>query len=267
LNNDPENHQPIQNPNILRMAAPKVSIVILNWNTCDLLKQFLPQVVENCNLTGVEVVLADNGSTDDSVHWVRNNLPQIRIIALSENFGFAEGYNQALSFVDAELSVLLNSDAAPAKGWLEPLIRTMDENPATAACVPKIMSYTNRGQFEYAGAAGGFIDSLGYPFCRGRLFNISEADNGQYDKPGQVFWGSGSALMIRTQLFRETGGLDHDFFAHMEEIDWCWRVKNRGYDIRYVPSSVVYHLGGGTSVVHESQKDLSELPEQYASDP
>jgi GT2 family glycosyltransferase len=228
------------------MAAPQVSVVILNWNTCDLLKQFLPIVVEKCKQPWVEVVLTDNGSTDDSVEWVKANLPDIRIIALPENYGFAEGYNQALAQIDSEFSVLLNSDAAPAEGWLEPLLETILNNPKTAACVPKIMSFNNPNTFEYAGATGGFIDCFGYPFCRGRIFNISETDTGQYDKPGKVFWGSGSALMVRTALFRETGGLDHDFFAHMEEIDWCWRVKNQGYDIRYVPTSVIYHLGGGT---------------------
>lgn len=228
------------------MALPHVSVVILNWNTCELLKQFLPAVVENCNLPGVEIVLADNGSTDNSVEWVKQNFPAIQIIALSENFGFAEGYNKALSKIDSELSVMLNSDVAPGKGWLEPLIKTMTEHNDTAACVPKIMSFNNPEQFEYAGATGGFIDILGYTFCRGRIFNLSEADTGQYDTPGTIFWGSGSALMIRTALFRETGGLDNDFFAHMEEIDWCWRVKNRGYNIRYVPDSVIYHLGGGT---------------------
>lgn len=228
------------------MAITHVSVVILNWNTCDLLKRFLPVVIENTMMPGVEVVLADNGSTDDSVVWVRNNFPSMRIISLSENFGFAEGYNQALAMVDSEFSVLLNSDVAPDKGWIEPLIQTMHDYPNTAACVSKIMSLTNPQKFEYAGATGGFIDRFGYTFCRGRIFNISETDDGQYDIPGNIFWGSGSALTIRTALFRETGGLDHDFFAHMEEIDWCWRIKNRGYDIRYVPSSVIFHLGGGT---------------------
>ncbi len=228
------------------MALPHVSVVILNWNTCELLKQFIPSVVENCNISGVEIVLADNGSTDDSVMWVRQYHPQIRIIELHQNYGFAEGYNKALAEIESEFSVMLNSDVAPGKNWLEPLIQAMRNFPNTAACVPKIMSFTNPDQFEYAGAAGGFIDSFGYTFCRGRVFNISETDKGQYNCSGKIFWGSGSALMIRTALFRDTGGLDHDFFAHMEEIDWCWRVKNRGYDIRYVPSSVIYHLGGGT---------------------
>lgn len=228
------------------MAKPHVSVVILNWNTCDLLMQFIPLVVENCKKPGVEVVLADNGSTDNSVTWVKENYPDIRIIELGENLGFAEGYNRALSMIDSEFSVLLNSDAAPANDWLEPLIQTMRSYPDTAACVPKILSFNEPNRFEYAGATGGFIDRFGYTFCRGRIFNISEFDNGQYNQPGQVFWGSGSALMVRTALYRETGGLDHDFFAHMEEIDWCWRVKNRGFSIRYVPDSAVYHLGGGT---------------------
>lgn len=228
------------------MSTPRISVVILNWNTCNLLQQFLPSVIENSNIPNVEIVLADNGSTDDSVAWVKEHFPSIRLIELPENFGFAEGYNRALSLIDSEFSVMLNSDVAPGKDWLLPLIQTMDAFPGTVACVPKILSYTHPEMFEYAGATGGFIDLLGYTFCRGRIFNVSEKDTGQYDQPGQLFWGSGSALMVRTRLFRETGGLDHDFFAHMEEIDWCWRVKNRGYQIRYVPSSVIYHLGGGT---------------------
>ncbi len=228
------------------MNLPKISVVILNWNTGALLKKFLPIVIENSENENVEIVLADNGSTDDSVQWVTQTFKQVRIIALPKNFGFAEGYNIALKQIDSDYSVLLNSDVAPAKNWLIPLLETMINFPETAACVPKIMSFNEPNKFEYAGACGGFIDRFGYTFCRGRIFNISETDNGQYNKPGKIFWGSGSALMIKTSLFLQTGGLDNDFFAHMEEIDWCWRVKNRGYDIRFVPDSAIYHLGGGT---------------------
>jgi len=224
----------------------KVSIVILNYNTCELIKQFLPTVIENSASHDVEIVVADNGSTDDSVKWIKTNHPEIRIIELQENLGFAGGYNKALSLIDSELSVLLNSDAAPGKNWLPPLIKAMDENYNTAACVPTIKDYNQPNLYEYAGAAGGFIDRFGYPFCRGRIFNEIEEDKGQYSQDGNIFWASGAALMVRTQLFLNSGGLDKDFFAHMEEIDWCWRIKNQGYQIIYVPKSKVYHLGGGT---------------------
>ncbi|WP_026473762.1 glycosyltransferase family 2 protein [Alkaliflexus imshenetskii] len=223
-----------------------VSVIILNWNTKELLGTFLPEVVKHSAMPGVDVVLADNGSSDGSVEWVKENFPEVKILAFGENMGFAGGYNRALSLVDTELSVLLNSDVAPGRGWLVPLIALMASTPTAAACVPKIKDYKKPSHFEYAGAAGGFIDFFGYPFCRGRIFNVAEEDQHQYDKAGPIFWGSGAALMVRTSLFIESGGLDSDFFAHMEEIDWCWRVKNQGHSIFYVPSSEVFHLGGGT---------------------
>jgi GT2 family glycosyltransferase len=224
----------------------KVSVVILNWNTCSLLQQFLPIVVKNSGMPNVRVVVADNGSTDQSVAWVRTNHPEVDVIELGQNLGFAGGYNQALSMIDSDFCLLLNSDAAPGSNWLPPLIATMEQNPKAAACVPAINDYNKPDCFEYAGAAGGFIDKYGYTFCRGRIFNKAEEDSGQYHKAGSVFWGSGAALMVRTHLFVASGGFDTDFFAHMEEIDWCWRVKNQGYQILFVPNSRVFHLGGGT---------------------
>ncbi len=224
----------------------KVSVVILNWNTCALIQKFLPTVVKNSKDPDVQVVVADNGSSDNSVAWIKTHHPEVQVIELGQNLGFAEGYNKALSMITTDLSVLLNSDAAPAPNWLPPLIDAMEQNPQAAACVPVIKDYSRPDFFEYAGAAGGFIDKYGYPFCRGRLFDKAEEDRGQYSQAGTIFWGSGAALVVRTQLFVASGGLDPDFFAHMEEIDWCWRVKNQGHQILYVPESHVLHLGGGT---------------------
>ena len=228
------------------MSTNKLAVVILNWNTRALLEEFLPQVVKYSTLPNVKIVIADNGSTDDSVDWVQSNYPQVSVIELGHNYGFAEGYNKALQQINSELAVLLNSDAAPSEGWITPLIECMDHHPKAAACVPKIKDYKQPHLFEYAGAAGGFIDRFGYPFCRGRIFDEVEEDKNQYDKEGTIFWGSGAALVVRRELFLKSGGLDSDFFAHMEEIDWCWRVQNQGYSIRYVPQSTVFHKGGGT---------------------
>lgn len=224
----------------------KVSVVILNWNTCSLLQQFLPEVVKNSTSPNVRIVVADNGSTDNSVAWVKSHYPQVEVLDLGQNMGFAGGYNTALSLIDSELSVLLNSDAAPAPNWLPPLMAAMEQYPEAAACVPSIKDFNKPDYFEYAGAAGGFIDKYGYPFCRGRMFDKAEKDSGQYQQPGTVFWGSGAALVVRTQLFVSSGGFDTDFFAHMEEIDWCWRMKNQGHQIFYIPESKIFHVGGGT---------------------
>ncbi|MFW6268272.1 MAG: glycosyltransferase family 2 protein, partial [Marinilabiliaceae bacterium] len=229
------------------MALPHTSVVILNWNTRELLQQFLPTVIKHSWSPGIDIVVADNGSTDGSVEMVREQFSdKVRILEFDRNYGFAGGYNLALKQIETKYAVLLNSDAAPAQGWLEPLVKCLDENPGIGACVPKIKAYKQPDMFEYAGAAGGFIDKLGYTFCRGRIFDFLEKDHGQYDDGCDVFWGSGAALMVRTGLFNQSGGLDEDFFAHMEEIDWCWRIKNQGYRIRYVPESTIYHLGGGT---------------------
>ncbi|MDR2928468.1 MAG: glycosyltransferase family 2 protein [Cytophagaceae bacterium] len=230
----------------MNQNQPLVSVIILNWNTLDLLAKFVPVVKQNSALPRVEIVVADNGSTDDSVQWLQQHHPDIRIIALEKNCGFVGGYNEAIAQMTSEYTVLLNSDAAPGKGWLQPLIDAISDDANIAAVVPKIKDYSNPTRFEYAGAGGGFIDRFGYPFCRGRIFDVLEEDNGQYNAGGKIFWGSGAALMVKTDLYNRTGGLDYDFFAHMEEIDWCWRVKNMGFEIIYVPQSEVFHVGGGT---------------------
>ncbi|RPH33623.1 MAG: glycosyltransferase family 2 protein [Bacteroidales bacterium] len=224
----------------------KVAVVILNWNGEKFLRKFLPSVISNFSAFDVEVIVADNGSSDGSIPFVQNGYPSTRIIRLEKNFGFATGYNLALRQVEAEYYVLLNSDIEVPQGWLNPLVQFMDLNPNAGACMPKILDYSNPAQFEYAGAAGGFIDYLGYPFCRGRILSRIEEDKGQYDTPLEVFWASGACLLVRSKVYWEAGGLDDDFFAHMEEIDLCWRVKNLGYSNWCVPSSKVYHVGGGT---------------------
>ena len=222
------------------------AVVILNWNGRALLEEFMPKVVKNTPLHLADIIVADNASSDDSTDFLRNNYPVVGIIQLDENYGFAGGYNRALAQLSHQYVVLLNSDVAPAPNWLEPLIQFMENHPQAAACVPKIKDYRSPQYFEYAGAAGGMIDWLGYPFCRGRIMNVLEQDRGQYDTTESIFWGSGAALMVRNQLYQEVGGLDEDFFAHMEEIDLCWRLKNRGYGIFQIPESTIYHLGGGT---------------------
>ena len=210
------------------------------------MKRYLPSVEEHTTMQDVKVIVADNGSSDDSLDFLKTTYPDIGIIPLDRNYGFAEGYNRALSQMEAEYFVLLNSDVEVTRDWLLPMIEMMDKNPLVAACMPKILSDERRDLFEYAGAGGGFIDKYGYPFCQGRIFDSLETDYGQYDKARDIFWASGACLMVRGVLYKITGGLDPDFFAHMEEIDLCWRLKNRGYRIMYVPGSLVYHLGGGT---------------------
>lgn len=224
----------------------KVAVVILNWNGEILLKEFLPAVLENSIFPDAEIIVADNASSDKSIEILKQDFPSVKIIQLDKNYGFTGGYNRALKQVDSEYIVLLNSDIAPGKDWLVPLVKELDENLQTAICVPKIKSYRHPKCYEYAGAAGGFIDKYGFPFCRGRIFNQIEEDLGQYNKSGSIFWASGAAMVIRTQLYFDVGGLDEDFFAHMEEIDLCWRLKNRGWDVKYVAESEVYHLGGAT---------------------
>lgn len=228
------------------MKSKKVSVVILNWNGRDMLRTFLPSVVRHSAGEETEVCVADNGSTDGSAEMVRREFPSVRLIALNENRGFADGYNVALRQVEAEYVVLLNSDVEVTEGWLHPLVSYLDAHPEAAACQPKIRAWRHREMFEYAGAAGGFIDRYGYPFCRGRVMNVVEADNGQYDTVIPVFWATGAALFIRLRDYREAGGLDGRFFAHMEEIDLCWRLRARGRQIVCVPQSVVYHVGGAT---------------------
>ena len=224
----------------------KVSVVILNWNGAGMLRKFLPGVVEHSQGEGVEICVADNASTDDSRELLRKEFPGVRLIELAENYGFAEGYNRAFQQVEAEYVVLLNSDVEVTPGWLLPLCTYMDAHPETAACQPKLRSERNKECFEYAGAAGGYLDIYGYPFCRGRIFDVVEEDKGQYDSVASVFWASGAALFIRLKDYREVGGLDGRFFAHMEEIDLCWRLGSRGRGLVCVPQSVVYHVGAAT---------------------
>ncbi len=221
------------------------AVVILNWNGKKMLERFLPSVT--LQSTGdTEVIIADNGSTDDSLAFVREHYPQLRIIELDKNYGFAGGYNRALEQVEADYYVLLNDDVEVTPNWIEPVIAQMEQHPQTAICQPKLLMYDQRDTFEYAGGAGGFIDKYGYPFCRGRMFTTLEQDRGQYDDPCPIFWASGAAMFVRSSVWKELGGLDDDFFAHMEEIDFCWRAKNAGYEVEYCPHSVVYHVGGGT---------------------
>ena len=225
----------------------KLSVIILNWNGERLLREFLPSVVRNTSGDEVEVIVADNGSTDDSLRVLREEFPGVRTIVFDNNYGFSGGYNRAIREVDSEFVVLLNSDVSTPEGWWQPLLRFMEDNPDVGACQPKIMSYREPEMFEYAGAAGGLLDSLGYPYCRGRLFDRIEKDCGQYDDgPAEIAWASGAALTVRRDAYLATGGLDELFFAHMEEIDLCCRMHNAGYRVCVVPESKVYHLGGAS---------------------
>ena len=224
----------------------KVAIVILNWNGAKMLRRFLPSVLTGSKGEGVEIYVEDNASTDESCEVVGKEFPTVHLIRLDQNYGFAEGYNKALECVEAEYVMLLNSDVEVSEDWLKPLTEYMDAHPEVVACQPKILSWREKNQFEYAGAAGGFIDKYGYPFCRGRIFEEVEEDHGQYDSVIPVFWATGAALMIRLDVYREVGGLDGRFFAHMEEIDLCWRLHSRGYQIVCLPESIVYHVGGAT---------------------
>ncbi len=224
----------------------KVAVVILNWNGKHFLEKFLPSIIKFSNYQDCKIIIADNASTDKSVEFTKNNFPQIEIIELEKNFGFAEGYNQALNKVHAEYFVLLNSDVEVTENWLNPVIDFMEKNKNVAVCMPKIKSYHQKDTFEYAGASGGFIDKFAYPFCRGRIINKLEKDNGQYDDNINIFWATGACFFIRADLYKKVGGLDKDFFAHMEEIDLCWRLKNMNYEIFCIPKSTVYHVGGGT---------------------
>lgn len=219
-------------------------IVILNWNGAAHLRRFLPSVLEAAD--GAGVVVADNGSTDESLELLAAAFPQVRVVRLDRNYGFAEGYNRALEQVEADVFVLLNSDVETPEGWLAPLLECLERNPDVAAVAPKLRSVDEPDRFEYAGAAGGYIDFWGYPFCRGRILRSVERDTGQYDDEREVFWVSGAAFCCRAEAFRAAGGFDADFFAHMEEIDFCWRAQLAGYAIRVEPRSRVFHVGGGT---------------------
>jgi len=225
--------------------SPNVAIVILNWNGQKYLEQFLPSVLST-NYADYKVVVADNGSADDSVAFLEKNYPGIRLIRFTQNYGFAKGYNEALKQVDADYYVILNSDVEVQPGWLQPMVDLLEKDKHIAACQPKLLSYNDKKMFEYAGGAGGWLDKYGYPFAKGRIFDISEEDHGQYNEAEPIFWASGAALFIRSSVFHEMKGFDAYFFAHQEEIDLCWRIQLAGYKIYSCPASVVYHVGGGT---------------------
>lgn len=222
----------------------KTAVVILNWNGEKLLAQFLPSIVKYSQEATVYV--ADNASTDDSIVFLKSNFPTVQIIKNESNFGFAQGYNKALKSVDAELFALVNSDIEVTENWLKPIIETFEKEPKTAIIQPKILDFKRKEYFEYAGAAGGFIDKYGYPYCRGRLFESLEKDNGQYDDNCEIFWASGACFFIRSSVYNKLKGFDVDFFAHQEEIDLCWRAFNKGFISKYISQSVVYHVGGAT---------------------
>lgn len=226
----------------------KVAVIILNWNGAALLRKYLPSVVQNTNPDIAQVVVADNGSTDESLAVLEQEFPSVRVIALDQNYGFAEGYNRAIAVTENEYTVLLNSDVRTPEHWLDPMLDYMEAHPEVGAMQPKLLHDGVDGEmFDYAGAAGGYIDCHGYPYCRGRIFDSVEMDNGQYDgEPRSIVWASGACLMCRTQLYREVGGLDKDFFAHMEEIDLCWRIILSGSTVMMLPTSRVYHLGGAS---------------------
>jgi GT2 family glycosyltransferase len=223
----------------------KIAIVILNWNGRVFLEKFLPSLVSHTP-SWAEIVVADNASYDDSVEFMQSQYPHIRLILNEKNFGFAKGYNLALQQVDAAYYCLLNSDIEVSPQWVEPVVNYLDKHPEAAVCQPKLLSFAQKTHFEYAGAAGGFVDKYGYPFCRGRLFDCIEKDEKKYNNIAEIFWATGACMFIRSEIYRELGGLDDDFFAHMEEIDLCWRAKNAGYKVMYIPDSTVYHLGAGT---------------------
>lgn len=222
----------------------KVAVAILNWNGKKWLEQFLPFVTMHSQTA--EIYIIDNASTDDSINFLCQTYPHVKQIILDKNYGFAEGYNKGLAQIAADYYILLNSDVQPTSHWIEPIIQEMEKNPKLAICMPKIKSYSRPDFFEYAGAAGGYIDKFGYPFCRGRLFDYTEKDNGQYNTNKDIFWASGAALFVKSAIYKELGGLDGDFFAHMEEIDFCWRAKNAGYTIQCIYNSEILHVGGGS---------------------
>ena len=222
------------------------AVVILNWNGLPMLQAYLPTLVARTQDPGAFIVVADNGSTDGSVDWLQANWPDIRTLRFDKNYGFTGGYNRALREIDADYYVLLNSDVEVSEGWLAPLVGFLEEHPEVGICQPKILSMADRGRFEYAGAAGGFIDRYGYPFCRGRILSNLESDTGQYDEAEDCFWATGACMVVRSALYHHLGGLDELFFAHMEEIDFCWRAKLLGYQVWCVPASTVWHVGGGT---------------------
>ncbi|MBK5279827.1 MAG: glycosyltransferase family 2 protein, partial [Bacteroidia bacterium] len=230
----------------------QTAVVILNYNGEELLRKFLPSVLKFSE--NARIIVADNNSSDKSVEVLTKEFPQVEVIRISSNLGFCGGYNYALSKIEAKYFVLLNSDVEVTENWIEPVVTLFENKPTVGAAQPKILSYSNRQLFEYAGAGGGFIDTLGYPFCRGRIFNSLEIDKHQYDDTLQIFWATGACLFVRAELFRKMEGFDEDFFAHMEEIDFCWKLNRAGYSVLYQGASTVYHLGGGTLSVSNPRK-------------
>jgi GT2 family glycosyltransferase len=233
----------------------EVSVIILSWNSLDFLRRFLPSILEHTPADRARLVIADNGSTDGTVDWMRAEYPDIELVAFDHNHGYAGGYHKALENRAERYAILLNSDVEVVPGWLDELVDFMETHPDAGAVAPKILSYENRSDFEYAGAAGGWIDRFGYPFCRGRIFSAIEKDSGQYDEPARIFWASGACLMIRLEAYRKAGGLDPHFFAHMEEIDLCWRLHSTGYEVWFTPSTRIFHVGGG-ALPNESPRKL-----------
>jgi GT2 family glycosyltransferase len=224
----------------------KVAIVILNWNGVKLFPEYLPSIIEHSQGENCEIIVADNGSTDDSLTYLKANFPSVTLMDLKTNYGFAKGYNVALQQINADYFVLVNSDVKVEKNWIEPCIAHFENDPKVVAVQPKVLSSEKPDFFEYAGAAGGFIDKFGYPFCRGRILDSVEEDKNQYNQSSEIFWATGACMFVRAEAFKQSGGLDPDFWAHMEEIDLCWRWKNQGYKIVYEPQCVIYHLGGGS---------------------
>jgi GT2 family glycosyltransferase len=227
-------------------STKKIAVVIINYNGKDLLKKFLPSVVKYSDKNISEIFIIDNNSIDGSINFIKKKYSSINIIQNDKNYGYAKGYNIGLDKIQSEYLVLLNNDVQVTKNWLNPMLKGLEENKEIGSCQPKILSYEKKNYFEYAGASGGYLDYLSYPFCRGRIFNYTEKDNGQYDNIKEIFWSSGACMMIRNKIFREVGGFDETFFAHMEEIDLCWRIKGLNYSNFCFPESKVYHLGGGT---------------------
>jgi GT2 family glycosyltransferase len=235
------------------MTTPPVTVVILNWNGRHWLERFLPSVLAT-SYPATRILVVDNASTDDSLAWLRAEFPSVEILALDDNYGFAEGNNRALAVIDTPYFVLLNSDVEVTPGWLGPLVARMEAQPTLAALQPKLLAWHQKDHFEYAGAAGGFLDRFGYPFCRGRMFDAVEKDEGQYEQPVEGFWATGACLMVRTEVTRQIGLFQPDFFAHWEEIDFCWRAHNLGYRVGCEPGSTVYHVGGGTLSAQNPRK-------------
>ncbi len=252
----------------------KTAVVILNWNGKSLMQQFLPALIEYTPQNEADIIIADNGSTDDSVSFLKENYPGIKIIAFEKNLGFSEGYNQALAQLDHQYVVLLNSDVEVTSGWLTTAVDYLDRNPEVVALQPKILSYKDKASFEYAGACGGYMDMYGYPYCRGRVLNVIEKDRHQYDTIADVLWATGACLFVNLDVYKQSGGLDAYFFAHQEEIDFCWRLVSRGMKIVCLPSSVVYHVGGATLAMESPHKTFlnfrnnllmiyKNIPEKY----